>query len=162
MTERTPELRVAARAIVLDTDDRILLVLFRSPHTGETWWATPGGALDPGERHEDAVRRELMEEAGIVPGALGPCVWEREAVFPWGERLVRQVERYFLVRVDSPELAPQFTREQLEGEGLHDIRWWTLAELEGSEAVFAPRRLPELVRDLLGAGPPAHPIDAGV
>ena len=43
-----PQLRVAARAIVLDPDDRILLVLFRSPTSGQTWWATPGGALDDG------------------------------------------------------------------------------------------------------------------
>jgi 8-oxo-dGTP pyrophosphatase MutT (NUDIX family) len=162
VTKRTPELRVAARAVVLDPENRILLVLFRSPDTGGTWWATPGGALDPGESHEDALRRELREEAGIVPGELGPCVWEREHVFEWGGRLVRQVERCFLVRVDSSEPAPQFSREQLEAEGLHDARWWTLAELEGSDAVSAPRRLPALLRDLLEAGPPEKPIDAGV
>ncbi len=159
---REPELRVAARAVVLDPDDRILLVYFRSPTTGGTWWATPGGALDPGETHEEAVRRELREEAGIVADELGPCIWEREAVFEWGRRLVRQVERYFLVRVESAELAPQFTREQLEDEGLYDIRWWGLDELEAADVVFAPRRLPELVRELIKSGPPAEPIDADV
>jgi 8-oxo-dGTP pyrophosphatase MutT (NUDIX family) len=147
---------------VLDSVNRILLVLFRSPHTGATWWATPGGALDPGESHEDAVRRELLEEAGIVAAELGPCVWEREHVFEWGERLVRQVERYFLVRVESPELAPHFTREQLESEDLHDIRWWSLDRLERSAEEFAPRRLASLLRDLLDSGPPCAPIDAGV
>ncbi len=75
---------------------------------------------------------------------------------------MRQVERYFLVRVSSPELAPHFTPEQLEGEGLHDIRWWSLAELDAADAVFAPSRLPVLLRDLLEADPPSEPIDAGV
>lgn len=161
MPERTPELRVAARAVVLDPDDRILLVLFRSPHTGGAWWATPGGALDPGETHEDALRRELLEEAGIRAPDLGSFIWEREHVFEWGERLVRQVERYFLVRVESAELAPHFTPEQLASEGLHDLRWWSLRELEESSEVFAPSRLPELLRNLLDMGPPAAPVDAG-
>jgi len=75
---------------------------------------------------------------------------------------VRQVERYFLVRVDSTEIAPHFTPEQLEREDLHDLRWWSLDELESSDEVFAPRRLAALLRDLLEAGPPAEPVDAGV
>lgn len=147
---------------MLDPDDRILLVRFRSPNTGATWWATPGGALDHGETHEDAVRRELLEEAGIEPGKIEACIWEREHVFEWGERLVRQVERYFLVRVRSQAVAPHFTPEQLAEEGLEEVRWWTFAELERSDEEFAPRRLATLLRELLEHGPPAEPIDAGV
>lgn len=161
MPERVPELRVAARAVVLDPDDRILLVLFRSPHTGVEWWATPGGGLDPGETHEDAIRRELHEEAGI-DAAPGPCVWTREHTFEWADRLVRQIERYYLVRVESDELAPHFSVDELAAEGLHERRWWTLDELERSKDDFAPRRLTGLLRELLGEGPPPEPIDAGV
>ena len=155
-TERTPELRVAARAIVLDPDDRVLLVHFR--HGGGEWWATPGGALDEGETHEDALRRELLEEAGIAAG-IGQCVWIREHVFEWDDRYVRQVERYYVVRVDSPEVEPQ---ADLAAESVYDLRWWTLDQLAASEEVFAPRRFADLVSDLLESGPPAEPIDAGV
>jgi 8-oxo-dGTP pyrophosphatase MutT (NUDIX family) len=158
LAEREPELRVAARAIVLAPDERILLVLFRSPHTGASWWATPGGALDPGESHEEGLRRELLEEAGISPD-IGLCVWTREHVFHWGERYVRQVERYYLVRVDSPEIAPQL---DLASEDVHEIRWWSLTQLGASEETFAPSRLPALLRELLEDGPPTEPIDAGV
>jgi 8-oxo-dGTP pyrophosphatase MutT (NUDIX family) len=158
LAEREPELRVAARAIVLAPDERILLVLFRSPHTGASWWATPGGALDPGESHEEGLRRELLEEAGISPD-IGPCVWTREHVFHWGERYVRQVERYYLVRVDSLEIAPQL---DLASEDVHGIRWWSLAELGASGETFGPSRLPALLRELLEDGPPTEPIDAGV
>ena len=34
------------------------------------------------------------------------------------------------------------------------VRWWTLDELEAAETLFAPRRLPALVRSLLEDGPP--------
>ena len=159
--ERVPVDRVAARAIVLDPDDRILLVFFRQPETGVSWWATPGGALDPGETHDDALRRELLEETGII-APFGPCVWVREHAFDWGPHFLRQIERYYLVRVDSTEIVPQLTQEQLEAEDVHGLRWWSVAEIEDSAEDFAPRRLATLLRDLLEHGPPHEPIDAGV
>jgi 8-oxo-dGTP pyrophosphatase MutT (NUDIX family) len=158
---QTPELRVAARAVVLDPRERILLVRFVQPRSGATWWATPGGALDEGETHEDAVLRELAEEAGIH-APLGPRIWMREHTFPWGDRVVRQVEQYFLVRVESAEVAPEFTPEQLRDEAVHELRWWSVAELEASQEEFAPRRLPELLRQLLETGSPPEPLDSGV
>ena len=47
LTVPTPVLRPAARGIVLDRDDRILLL--RIEHEDRTVWATPGGGLEPGE-----------------------------------------------------------------------------------------------------------------
>jgi 8-oxo-dGTP pyrophosphatase MutT (NUDIX family) len=158
LTERVPSDRIAARAIVLTPDDRILLVRFSPPHALGGWWATPGGALDTGETHEEGLRRELLEEAGIA-ASIGPCVWTRVHEFEWGDRFVRQIERYYVVRVKSDELAPQL---DLAAEHVHEIRWWTFPELEASDEVFAPRRLPQLMRELLDEGPPASPIDAGV
>lgn len=49
------------------------------PYTTEGWAAValangeyypPGGALEPGETIDDAIRRELMEEAGAVVGSF--------------------------------------------------------------------------------------------
>jgi 8-oxo-dGTP pyrophosphatase MutT (NUDIX family) len=158
LPDRVPTDRIAARAIVLDPEDRILLVCFRQPNTGEGWWATPGGALDEGETHEDGLRRELLEETGIV-AQIGPCVWTRVHVFDWGEHFIRQIERYYVVPVETDRVAPQL---DLAAEDVHEIRWWTLAELEASAEEFAPRRLPALIRDLFEQGPPSEPFDAGV
>jgi len=158
LADRVPTDRIAARAIVFGPDDRILLVHFREPHTLAGWWATPGGALDPGETHEEGLRRELLEEAGIE-APIGTCVWTRVHAFDWGPHFIRQIERYYVVRVESDEIAPQL---DLAAEDVAEIRWWTLTELEASDEKFAPRRLARLIRELLENGPPSEPIDAGV
>ncbi len=157
----TLRLRQAARAVVLDPADRILLVRFEFP--ARTVWATPGGGLDPGETHEQAIVRELAEEAGLAGFELGPWIWTREHVFPFENGLWDgQVERYMLVRTEEFEPAPRFTEAELAAEYVTGIRWWTQAELAASDAVFAPRRLPELVAALLRDGAPEEPLDAGV
>ncbi len=157
----TPRLRVAARAIVLDRADRVLLVRFRNPQSGVTFWATPGGALEAGETYEQAVRRELAEEAGITSFELGPWVWEREHVFEWLGALLRQHERFFVVRVNSPEVRPGLSEELLRAEGLDGSRWWTVDEIGRSDENFAPRALASLLRAFAEEGPPPRPIHAG-
>lgn len=154
-------LRRAARAIVLDPAERILLVHFRFPRG--SFWATPGGGIDEGETPEQAVRRELDEEAGLVDFELGPWVWTRTHVFPFENGLWDgQMEQYMLVRTPAFEPAPRFTPGELADEYVAEIRWWTAAELAESEERFAPRRLPALLAALVRDGPPGEPFDVGV
>jgi 8-oxo-dGTP pyrophosphatase MutT (NUDIX family) len=150
-------LRQAARVIVVDDDERVLLVRFDLPGEPPVW-ATVGGGLEPG----GTARRELAEEAGVEAGDLGPPVWTRTHVFELGRRWDGQEELYFLVRTPLFEPRPTHSWEQLNAEWVTAIRWWTLGELERSEELFAPRRLAELLRTLLRDGPPAEPLDVGV
>ena len=156
-----PELRIrdAARAIVVDDAGRVLLVRFRFER-GDLW-ATPGGGLEPGETDEDALRRELREEAGLRDAPVGPVVWVREHVIPifgWdGQR-----ERFHVVRVPAFEPSPELSSAQLNAEAVVELRWWTPEELRATDDEFAPRRLPELLARLLRDGPPREPLEIGV
>ena len=103
-------LRQGVRAVVLDPDDRTLLVRFEFPDT--TFWATPGGGLEPDESHEQALVRELEEEVGLTDVTLGPLIWTRTHVVPFASGLWDgQTERYFLLRTPRFEPAPRQTAE---------------------------------------------------
>ena len=148
-------LRDAVRALVLDPDDRTILMRYI-----DDVWAVPGGGVDAGETDEDVLRRELAEELGLDEYELGPLIWWREHWFPeLGERWGGQAERIYLVHADAFEPAP---RLDLRLENVEELRWWTPGELLASDAEFAPRRLPALLRELLAEGPPPEPLDVGV
>lgn len=51
-------------ALVRDDAGR-LLVVRRARPPGAGLWSVPGGKVEPGEREEDAVRREVLEETGL-------------------------------------------------------------------------------------------------
>jgi 8-oxo-dGTP pyrophosphatase MutT (NUDIX family) len=154
-------LRDAARAVILDTDRRTLLVRFEFPDRHV--WACPGGGLEPGESHEDALRRELREEVGLEVEDVGPCIWTRTHIIPFFDgRWDGQVERFFLVEVDPFEPVPLLSTDQLRAEFVTGLRWWSADELAASGEIHAPRRLPELVADLRAGGRPGVAIDVGV
>jgi len=152
--EPTP--REAVRALVVDAQERVLLLRFENPVTREAWWATPGGGVEGDETDDATLRRELREECGLAYDDAGPAVWRREHVYPWAGELHRQRERFHLIRVDDHEFAPTI---DLEAEHVYGHRWWTLDELEATDERLAPRALATRVRALLREGPPPEPLE---
>jgi ADP-ribose pyrophosphatase YjhB (NUDIX family) len=147
--------------VVLDPDDRVLLVRFEFP-TG-TRWACPGGGIDGDETVEAALRRELREEVGLHDPEIGPHVWSRLHIIPFIDgQWDGQREVFHLVRTERFEPAPHFTAEQLRAEYLHELRWWTHAEIAASSHVFVPAALGQHLAVLLTDGPPKEPVDVGV
>jgi 8-oxo-dGTP pyrophosphatase MutT (NUDIX family) len=151
-------IRQAVRALVIDPDNRALLVRFEFPTA--TRWALPGGGLEPGEDHVDALRRELQEEVGLVEAVIGPQIWHRLHIVPFlnGE-FDGQRERIHLVQCEAFDPQPELSWEQMNAEFVHELRWWTLDEIAISDAHFVPVALHSLLTSLLQNGPPNQPID---
>ena len=89
-------------------------------------------------------------------------MWTRTHSCRWEAAGDEQHEHYYVVRTPPFDPEPQLTWAELRLEGMTAVRWWTQDELETADALFAPRRLPLLVRELLLHGPPAEPIDVGI
>lgn len=152
--------RQAARAIVLDPDDRLLLISANDPFRRSTpgWWEVPGGGIDPGERTEDAVRRELWEEAGIRDADIGPCIWTQSVQFTFAGMRFDQDEWIHVARCDGSAAGPAGL-EALEALAFGEQRWWPLDQVLEQKPRTIPYRLGEFLPDLLGNGVPDTPID---
>ncbi|CUU61223.1 ADP-ribose pyrophosphatase YjhB, NUDIX family [Parafrankia irregularis] len=148
----TPPLRKAARAVVLDPDQRILLLHYDE---NDGFWATPGGSLEPGEDYPTAVLRELREELGAENVDLGAQIAERRTDHPVGGLQVRQVEKYFLARVVPADIDPD---RATQPDNIRSQRWWTLENLQTTRETVYPHNLGELVTGVLAEGPPEKPI----
>ena len=53
-----------ARAVIPDSEGRVMFDRTHHPGKAPFYWL-PGGGVEPGETAEEAVRRELIEEAGL-------------------------------------------------------------------------------------------------
>ncbi len=141
-----PVLRWAARLLVIDPEDRVLL--FQYEDERRKWWATPGGGLEGEETFEQAAAREAAEEFSLTGTTLMP-LWTGTVEFTFRGQSIRQVERFFLMRVSRQNVAlGEDVREAHRREGIVAARWWSLEELETtSERVF-PEDLCERLRRL--------------
>ncbi|GAB3530685.1 NUDIX hydrolase [Phytohabitans suffuscus] len=149
--------RRAARVLLVDGDDRVLL--FRGfdpsrPH--HRYWFTPGGGLDPGEPYAVGAARELAEETGLrlTPEELGEPVWDEETEYPFDGQRYRQRQEFFLVRVPSWEVDTRGF-DEVERDSIDDHRWWEVAELESTGERVYPKDLASLLRRVLGVTGPS-------
>jgi 8-oxo-dGTP pyrophosphatase MutT (NUDIX family) len=136
----TPTRRLAARVLLLDAQQRLLLFHGIDPQDdgAGSWWFTPGGGIDPGESGAEGAARELFEETGLRCSAaeLGEPVFESEVEFAFAGVLYAQHQSFFLLRVDSHDVDTSGF-EALEASAIVDHRWWTREELRStSETVY--------------------------
>jgi 8-oxo-dGTP diphosphatase len=138
--------RPAARILLLDAKDRVLLFRFAAADR-PPFWATPGGAVDPGESYEQAARRELIEETGIH-AEPGPEVVRRVVEFVTLEDVaVVADERYFLIRTDATDIDTA-AHTELERRVMQSHRWFTRDELADWPEIIFPEDLADILATL--------------
>jgi 8-oxo-dGTP diphosphatase len=105
-------LRLAVSCVVQDGDKFLLVERAYEPAKGQ--FAFAGGKVEPYESLEDAARRELLEETGIMAGEV---------------TLLRQlaVEGGFHLHVF---FAHRFTGVPIAGDDAASVGWFTIAQMK--------------------------------
>jgi len=146
--------RRAARVILLDEDDRVLLIRGHDVDQPErSWWFTIGGGIDAGEDARSAAVREVLEETGIAlaPADLVGPVFTRSAIFDFYAAHCRQDEELFVARVAAAAFAgtDRAGWTPIELDVIDELRWWALDDLARVDLEVFPEDLAALVASLL-------------
>ncbi|MFG1705634.1 NUDIX hydrolase [Nonomuraea sp. M3C6] len=152
---KIPLRRFTARALPIDDQDRVLLLYgFDPERPDEPFWFTIGGALEDGETLPEAAARELYEEVGMraeagdFSGPYGTSTIE----FHWSQYAITQDQTFFAIRM-GPDAAVSFEHmDQIEKDTTTAYRWWSVAELEGTDEVFFPEDLAAILRKITKGG----------
>jgi len=106
---------------VLDGEGRVLLAR-RAVEPFRGLWDIPGGFVNPGESLEDAVRRELREEAGIEVEVGRLVITVPDTYGPAGDATVSAIYECRIVSgVPQPD------------DDVSELRWFAPAELPPPE-----------------------------
>jgi len=155
VTERI--VRPTSRLLVLDDDDRLLLMKTVAPDTGRlARWITPGGGVDPGETHAEAAVRELHEETGQVVTDVGEVVRVDDFEVAWDDAdHTHGHAEFFVVRLPRFDVVDDDWTDD-ERVDIVESRWFTLDELTTTTDAVEPVDLVDLFHEVLG-GPDAAP-----
>ena len=111
-----------------------------------------------------ALRRELLEEVGLVLEHDPPHVWHQRVVAPGhAAGYDGVINDYFLVRTASFQPRGTMSDDELAAEGIGGFRWWTCGEIAGNRGpeVFSPRDLAGPLSALLAGETPDRPVELG-
>lgn len=118
-----PFVQISAGALVVRADREVLMVRHR-PSVEGIWqgtWIFPGGGIRVGERVEEAVHREVLEETRVRIELLRQ-LWPLERIHPpCGRPLLHVIYLTYLARHLDGEPSP--------GDDVGEARWAPLASL---------------------------------
>jgi 8-oxo-dGTP pyrophosphatase MutT (NUDIX family) len=117
------EIRQAALCIIWRGDSFLVAELI-DPHTGVILHRPPGGGIEEGESPEDAVRRELQEELGILLTCVHP-LGAIDHIWLWKGREVRERAWLFVADCsDDSRLSQGETLDIVEADGKRHRTFW--------------------------------------
>ncbi len=105
-------------AVIIDEGHIVLVRRGRGPYAGA--WAVPAGRQRRGETMEEAVRREVLEETGLVV-AVGDPVWVGDILDPADPPAFHYSVVDFAAFVTGGELQA--------GDDAAEVRWVDLSEM---------------------------------
>jgi nucleoside triphosphatase len=110
MTENAVNWRVIVVGVIQNAGDEYLIC--RKPANRGVFpgqWALPGGGIEPGERMEESLRREIREEVGLEIADIHPLLFkdgQYPKLFPDGSRkLIYMIFLVFACRAGSNEVS---------------------------------------------------------
>ncbi len=121
MPAETMQTRIRVAALILQ-GEKILLA--QHEKGGRRYWLLPGGGVEFGESVEEALHRELLEEAGL-PIRVHDLLWVVDSIPDDHHRHV--INLILNAEALSTELSPQ------PDNVLRDVRWINVSDLSGLE-----------------------------
>lgn len=167
MSDADLPLRPAARVLLLDDADHLLLFRYREDLSVDParprlmdYWLSPGGGQEKGESLEQTAARELAEECGISGLALSHAIAVRRiALRVYGGPLMLCEEHFFVARLPGVKPAIDTGGQfQEELDVLREVRWWAQPDMAGSEHPIVPTGLPAFLPRILAGDLPASPV----
>ncbi len=139
--EAAPLTRPVTGASILAIDSKRALVVQRGKEPSKGLWALPGGRQEFGETLEQAARRELTEETGLIAASMELLqIIEPMRLDGAGKMLSHYVLGVFIAGSLSGHLCA--------GDDAADARWVARSELDDFE--FTPTSLEILLKHLPG------------
>jgi 8-oxo-dGTP pyrophosphatase MutT (NUDIX family) len=146
--------RRAVRVLVVDPDQRVLMIHGFDPHQpGTTYWYTVGGGVHPGEGDREAAIREVWEETGrttLIDDLRGP-VHHDDVVFPFEGLTIVQEQVYYLLEVEAFEPSP-VAFEETEIRSTTEVAWIDPRAREAAGEQVYPEGLAALVAAASSSG----------
>jgi len=133
--------RVGVGAVIVQNKKILLVERAAPPAAG--MWAVPGGKVNPGERLQVALKREIFEETGfhIRVGEMAH-VFDVSGGSPDEDDFYHYVIIDFFARIESGELKP--------GDDARDAGWFSLDDNDNPAIHIETRRLMKNLADKNG------------
>jgi 8-oxo-dGTP diphosphatase len=128
MNEPKIQFRIAARVLILNQENKLLLVA----NSEKLSWFTPGGRVEPEETVEEAAIRETYEETGLTVDNL-KLIYVREALDHNEEKPQHHVCFYFFARTEQ-----QLPESWQDHDGYVDLNKFFSREEIAKEEKFWP------------------------